>query len=129
MGGGTSIEAGAVHVLSWSVVLPPRTSLLVGLDFVKPLRHVDMMPADASRGLDIGSATLAYDEHLGRTGWPQQTLFTEAAVVTVPIADASMPFNVIAISSTLIALFVGSMFNTLVRRPEPLLEQQSDGND
>jgi hypothetical protein len=36
-------------------------------------------------------------------------------VVMLPIADDSMPYNVIAVSSTLIALFVGQMFNLLMR--------------
>ena len=42
-------------------------------------------------------------------------LFSNAVVVMLPIADDSMPYNVIAVSSTLIALFVGQMFNLLMR--------------
>ena len=46
---------------------------------------------------------------------PQQVIYTENVVVPVPIVDESMPYNVIAISSTLLALFVGSMFGLFVQ--------------
>ena len=128
------------HLLAFAVTVPPRTRLEVALDFAKPVRHVDLMPADASRGLDVGPAvawvvrydgdndgksdggTAAAEEDEGEAcNVPRAarrfTLYTEAAIVPVPIVDASMPFNVVAISSTLVALFVGSMFNTLVAKP------------
>ena len=113
-------------------LLPPRADLVVALDFAKPLRHVDLTPADASRGLDVGPAVIGFeavgppdagedDGVLAQRRPPPRRmasmLFTVPVVVPVPIADASMPFNVIAISSTLVALFVGSMFNALARKP------------
>ena len=46
-------------------------------------------------------------------------LFTESALLQLPLADQSMPFNVISLTSTLVALFAGSMFNLLTRRHTP----------
>ena len=119
MDSGASSATATAHVLGWSATLAPRGSLLVGIDFAKPLRHVDRMPANPSRGLDVGPAAIAVARVSGDTepaeddAWT--VVYTEAALVPVPIADASMPFNVVAISSTLIALFVGSMFNLMTR--------------
>lgn len=110
------------HLLSWQAVLPPRAMWVVAIDFAKPLRHVDLAPADASRGLDVGPAALmAVAIAEGGAVAPSEAgpqapmiLFTETVLVPVPIADASMPFNVAAVSSTLVALFVGLMFNSLI---------------
>ena len=131
-----AVATRAPHQFRWSADLPAGpTSLVVAFDILKPVRHIDSMPADASRGLDIGSAAVAYSEvaHAAAgaagapdtaptpnepppdTAPPQLLLFSNAVVVMLPIADDSMPYNVIAVSSTLIALFVGQMFNLLMR--------------
>jgi phosphatidylinositol glycan class T len=145
-----AVATRAPHQFRWSADLPAGpTSLVVAFDILKPVRHIDSMPADASRGLDIGSAAVAYSEvasissssissssisssaavaysevahaAAGAAGAPdtapppQMLLFSNAVVVMLPIADDSMPYNVIAVSSTLIALFVGQMFNLLMR--------------
>jgi hypothetical protein len=167
-----AVATRAPHQFRWSADLPAGpTSLVVAFDILKPVRHIDSMLADASRGLDIGSAAVAYSEvasissssissssisssaavaysevaraAAGAAGAPdtaptpdeppltklamtkltpdkpppppQMLLFSNAVVVMLPIADDSMPYNVIAVSSTLIALFVGQMFNLLMR--------------
>ena len=192
-GASSATSPGGAHLLSWQATLPSHTSMVVSLDFLKPVRHVDLMPPDVSRGLDVGSAAV-WVEHVPPPGVPPPRgqplpsggqeeaghtiitlpdgstrefavplrrgrhqpptdaeedaaaaaapppppppplssptvpppflLYTEAAVVPVPIADASMPFNVVAVSSTLIALFVGSMFNNLVMRGAALVPQE-----
>ena len=128
-----AVATRAPHQFRWSADLPAGpTSLVVAFDILKPIRHIDSMPADASRGLDIGSAAVAYSEVAHAAAGvarapdtaptpdeppppPQLLLFSNAVVVMLPIADDSMPYNVIAVSSTLIALFVGQMFNLLMR--------------
>ena len=42
---------------------------------------------------------------------PARVVYSESAILLVALPDLSMPYNVIAISSTLVALFAGSMFN------------------
>ena len=49
-------------------------------------------------------------------GGEARLLFTESALLMLPLADQSMPYNVISITGTLVALFSGSMFNLLTRR-------------
>jgi hypothetical protein len=41
---------------------------------------------------------------------------TEALLIDVPSPDFSMPFNVVTLSSTLLAFFLGTMINILVKK-------------
>jgi hypothetical protein len=50
------------------------------------------------------------------------TFYSESPLLlSLPFPDFSMPFNVIAFSSTIIAFFFGSMFNTLYSSDEEVL--------
>ena len=109
---GVGVEVGSGQRLEWALTLPPHSSAIVELEFGKPLQHVDALLADPSGGLPIGGARVTFTE---LDGPRRLQIFTEPVTVPVPIVDASMPFNVIAISSTVIALFVGSMFSLFVR--------------
>ena len=129
----------APHRLEWRVTLPPYGSALLSLQLRRPLLPVELLPSDASRGLDLGAAAVRYRVHRP-TGQPAaaaaaaaaaapgsmpaaaeapRLLFTESALLQLPLADQSMPFNVISLTSTLVALFAGSMFNLLTRRHTP----------
>ena len=116
-GGDAGARGGAPlphHLLEWEVLLPPRATLILSIGFVKPLRQIDSSPADASRGLDVPPAALCVQRAGGRC---EQLVHTNAQLVPLPIADNSILFNVLAISSTVVALFSGSMFNVLGRPP------------
>ena len=45
----------------------------------------------------------------------------------VPAPDFSMPFNVITLTSTLLAFFFGSMLNVLVRKGRRGRERRGEG--
>ena len=116
-GYGGGVEVGRGHSLGWSVQLPPHAHLAVEIDFVKPVAHLDAQLADASRGLPLGGAFLLF-ETLQADGSPHPSLqadgsphgspherthallptmysyHTDATALALPIADASMPFNV-----------------------------------
>ena len=86
---------------------------------------VDRLPADSSRGLEIEGAEVTYNfVHHGGEG----RVFTDGVIVALMLPDLSMPYNVISISSTLLALFVGSMVNLLSRtttRPPRWMEKET----
>lgn len=42
-------------------------------------------------------------------------IYTETLLVSLPTPDFSMPYNVITLTCTVIALFFGSMFNLMTR--------------
>ena len=126
----------APHRLEWRVTLPPYGSALLSLQLRRPLLPVEVLPSDASRGLDLGAAAVRYRVHrpaarptaaaaaatpgsIPAAAEAPRLLFTESALLQLPLADQSMPFNVISLTSTLVALFAGSMFNLLTRRHMP----------
>jgi hypothetical protein len=43
-------------------------------------------------------------------------VYTSDVLVQMPIPDFSMPFNVITLNSTVIAFFMGTMMNVMVRK-------------
>jgi hypothetical protein len=72
-------------------------------------------PPDVSRGFDVpcGVVRLADGRHV----------YTESLLVMLPFPDFSMPFNVIAFTSTLLAFFFGSLFNMLHSSPNEILRR------
>ena len=52
-----------------------------------------------------------------------QVVHSEGLLVQLATPDFSMPYNVICLSSTVMAVFVGAVFNTLIKRPGAEAEQ------
>lgn len=96
-------------------------------------------PPDAERGLEIPGAALsllpppsaaslaavasnttlataaAKDLLKQRGGIPTYRVYSTSSILSAPVPDFSMPYNVIILTSTLLALFFGSVMNGLVR--------------
>jgi len=72
-------------------------------------------PPDAERGWDLPPAAISLIR-LGDNTTREQRLYTRNLLVDLPTPDFSMPYNVIIMSSTVIALFFGSVFNLLTRK-------------
>lgn len=94
-------------LMETAVELPPKTSVLITIDIEKASILYTEHPPDASRGWDIPAAVFALSS--GRRVY-STTLLAELAT-----PDFSMPYNVIIMTSTLVALFFGSIFNILTR--------------
>jgi phosphatidylinositol glycan class T len=69
-------------------------------------------PPDASRGWDLPAGVFTLIEENGGVG---KRLYSTNLLADLPTPDFSMPYNVIIMTSTLIALFFGSIFNLLTR--------------
>lgn len=73
-------------------------------------------PSDANRGFSVpGAITILLDgnsEEGERVVLKQRTSTT---LLSLPLPDFSMPYNVIILTSTAIALFFGSVVNGLMR--------------
>ncbi|ORY77422.1 GPI transamidase component PIG-T, partial [Protomyces lactucae-debilis] len=85
--------------------LPGLTSVSFNIERTV-LRYAEY-PPDANRGFDIPGAYL-------RTGTYE--LRTTPALLSLPTPDFSMPYNVIILTCTVIALCFGSVFNLVSRR-------------
>ncbi|GBE90200.1 GPI transamidase component PIG-T homolog [Sparassis crispa] len=113
-----------------ALTLPPKSTLEVTMDVLKPFLRYTEHPPDALRGWDLPPAVLGpfsfgnlSDADLNISAAALTTLrrqprriYTSTLLVDLATPDFSMPYNVIIISCTLIALIFGSVFNLLTRK-------------
>ncbi|KAI0632363.1 Gpi16 subunit GPI transamidase component [Trametes polyzona] len=109
------------------LTLPPRATLRLTMDVSKPFLRYTEHPPDAQRGWDLPPAVLvpfafgdaspenSTSPELVRARRPRR-MYTPVMLVDLATPDFSMPYNVIIMSCTLIALIFGSVFNLLTRR-------------
>lgn len=90
--------------------IPAKTSISLTYDFEKAVLRYTEYPPDANRGFDVPPAIIRV---LGDEGG---YLRTTSLLLPLPTPDFSMPYNVIILTSTVIALGFGSIFNLLIRR-------------
>ncbi|EPS95576.1 Gpi16 subunit GPI transamidase component [Fomitopsis schrenkii] len=107
------------------VTLPPKRTMQLTMDVVKPFLAYTEHPPDAQRGWDLPPAVFVpfASQNGSQAGsYPQQSavcstrMYTPVLLVDLATPDFSMPYNVIIMSCTLIALIFGMVFNLLTRR-------------
>lgn len=115
--------------------LPARSVTSVSIDFDYVFLKWQEYPPDANHGFYIGSAVVSSYLPLAKnyTGLPQDssTIFgsfnasrsgylvqvrTENMVITLPTPDFSMPYNVICLACTVVALAFGPLHNITTKR-------------
>lgn len=124
-GGDLSPAHARPGVLQMELSVPPRSTVGVSYAIDKAMLRYTDHPPDAHRGFDLPPAVVqALDA--GRLPDSPRPLrrssrldvakhYTQPALVEVPVPDFSMPYNVIIMVSTIMALFFGSLFNNLYR--------------
>ncbi|KAH9948307.1 Gpi16 subunit GPI transamidase component [Amylocystis lapponica] len=111
------------------LTLPPSSTVQLTMDVWKPFLRYTEHPPDAQRGWDLppavlvpfslgGGATLDQNASLAAAALrgPPRRIYTPVLLVDLATPDFSMPYNVIIMSCTLIALLFGSVFNLLTRK-------------
>ena len=107
------------------LTLPANSTVELTMDVVKPLLRYTQHPPDAQRGwelppavfvpltstLGVGNASAGALQHAR-----VRRMYTPVLLVDLATPDFSMPYNVIIMSCTLIALIFGSVFNLLTRK-------------
>lgn len=115
--------------------LPPRSTTTISIDFDYVFLKWQEYPPDANHGFYIGSAVVSSNLPLARnfTGLPQDgskicdcfnasrssylvQIRTENMVITLPTPDFSMPYNVICLACTVVALAFGPLHNITTKR-------------
>lgn len=111
--------------------IPPLSTVTLTYSFEKAILRYTEYPPDANRGRDVAPAIIRLisgdaPEPVGvvlRTtagsssgGHPASYLRTTPLMLPLPTPDFSMPYNVIILTSTVIALAFGMVYNMLVRR-------------
>ncbi|GAA5864421.1 hypothetical protein JCM8547_005814 [Rhodosporidiobolus lusitaniae] len=108
--------------------LPPRSTTQLTLAYESATLWYTEYPSDANRGFSVPGALVVLlppsspspsppkrsNPLQGRK--PLLKLRTLTTLISLPLPDFSMPYNVIILTSTVVALFFGSIMNGLVRR-------------
>ena len=94
--------------------VPAFSTVELTYDFEKAILRYTEYPPDANRGFDVAPAIIRVlpDSEGGEDSY----LRTTSLLLPLPTPDFSMPYNVIILTSTVIALGFGSIFNLLIRR-------------
>lgn len=98
--------------VEFELELPPKTSISLSYDFDKSLIFIEEYPPDANHGFNIAPAVINV---FGDNNYFYTTR-TSSLLLTLPTPDFSMPYNVIILTCTVMALAFGSVFNLLVKR-------------
>ncbi|KAK3691463.1 Subunit of the glycosylphosphatidylinositol transamidase complex-like protein [Vermiconidia calcicola] len=99
------------------IEIQPLSTVELTYDFEKAILRYTEYPPDANRGFDIPAAIIRVLPSSNNSQSKQGSyLRTTSLLLPLPTPDFSMPYNVIILTSTVIALGFGSIFNLLVRR-------------
>ena len=101
--------------------VPADSTIILTYDFDKAILRYTEYPPDANRGFDVAPAVIrllpaAAEESFGKKGSAEMFIRTSSLLLPLPTPDFSMPYNVIILTSTVMALTFGMIFNLLVRR-------------
>ncbi|ANB13348.1 Gpi16p [Sugiyamaella lignohabitans] len=99
--------------LEIEMILPPATSASLTYDFDKAHLFIEEYPPDANYGFDIAPGILTT---INESDEPQYTIRTTSLLLQLPTPDFSMPYNVIILTGTVMALTFGNIFNLLTKR-------------
>ncbi|KIW98640.1 uncharacterized protein Z519_00301 [Cladophialophora bantiana CBS 173.52] len=102
------------------LTVPPLTTVSLTYAFEKSILRYTEYPPDANRGFNIPPAVIRIlSPQLADpvTGNARDVYIrTTSLLLPLPTPDFSMPYNVIILTSTVMALAFGSIYNLLVRR-------------
>jgi GPI-anchor transamidase subunit T len=115
-----AIDRQRATYLELLLTIPPSTTISLTYDFEKSILRYTEYPPDANRGFNIPASVIRILSPVitdPRTGIARDVYIrTTSLLLPLPTPDFSMPYNVIILTSTVMALAFGSIYNLLVRR-------------
>ncbi|SMN22724.1 similar to Saccharomyces cerevisiae YHR188C GPI16 Transmembrane protein subunit of the glycosylphosphatidylinositol transamidase complex that adds GPIs to newly synthesized proteins [Maudiozyma saulgeensis] len=96
--------------LEFIMTIPANCTISLTYEFDKALLHFTEYPPDANHGFEIESLIITILESA-----PYQ-LRTATLLLYLSTPDFSMPYNVIIISSTIMGLIFGTLYNLITKR-------------
>lgn len=126
------------HHLELIFTLPPNSVTELSMEFKYAFLKWTEYPPDANHGYHIGSSVISalVDTERNFTIMlndleerkPQQGYFlrlhTQSPLVSLPTPDFSMPYNVICLSCTVVALAFGPIHNVTTKRLVPIADKK-----
>ncbi|CAG0887184.1 unnamed protein product, partial [Darwinula stevensoni] len=113
------------NLLEVAIKLPPKSIGTLSIQFEKSFLKWTEYPPDANHGFYVPSAvvTATLPSFRNRTTLPCEELpskmmrfYTESLLVSLPTPDFSMPYNVICLTCTVVALAFGPLHNITTKR-------------
>ncbi|CDK26038.1 unnamed protein product [Kuraishia capsulata CBS 1993] len=101
--------------------IPAGCSVTLNYQFDKSMLLYAEYPPDANHGFEIDPAVISV---IGEEGNEIYHFRTTTSLLTLPTPDFSMPYNVIILTSTVMSLAFGGIFNLLVKRV--VTQEQAD---
>ncbi|KIX03746.1 uncharacterized protein Z518_07299 [Rhinocladiella mackenziei CBS 650.93] len=99
------------------ISVPPASTVMLTYDFEKAILRYTEYPPDANRGFNVAPAVIRVLNEVNADGSSKDVYIrTTSLLLPLPTPDFSMPYNVIILTSTVMALAFGSIYNLLVRR-------------
>lgn len=98
-------------VLEIMIRLPPKSTTVFDVELEYAFLKVAEHYPDANYGFEIGSSILNFNS---------TRIYSDSALVRLPTPDFSMPYNVITLTCTVMALYFGGIFNILMRKWMPI---------
>ena len=104
------------------ISVPADSTVILTYDFDKAILRYTEYPPDANRGFDVAPAVIrllpasSNASESSVKGQAEMYIRTSSLLLMLPTPDFSMPYNVIILTSTVMALAFGMIFNLLVRR-------------
>ncbi|KAG5519309.1 hypothetical protein PMAC_001934 [Pneumocystis sp. 'macacae'] len=109
--------------------IPKNSSVEIVWEFEKMLLRYAEYPPDPNRGFNIApSIFTVFPTELVEHVEPIAVIRTTSLLLTFPTPDFSMPYNVIVLTSTVIAMLFGGIFNLLTRKFVSLEEAEKTGH-
>lgn len=96
---------------SWNMA--PGSLIEIILAFDKEHMVLSEYPYDSSRGLDVPGALLIVSNNHSKISYT--SISSPSLLLTIPLADDTMPFNVITFTCSIWAVFYGPLFNLLYK--------------
>ncbi|EEP76419.1 conserved hypothetical protein [Uncinocarpus reesii 1704] len=99
--------------------VPAASTVTLIYEFEKAILRYTEYPPDANRGFNVAPAVIRILNGSSNSSPETSSLTylrTTSLLLPLPTPDFSMPYNVIILTSTVIALAFGNIFNLLVRR-------------
>jgi phosphatidylinositol glycan class T len=102
---------GPPTTLYFRLSIPATEIVTIRYEFDKEFLNFEEFPANPNRGFDIPSALTTFK-------WidsSYHTIASDALLISLPMPDFSMPYNVITLSCTAFSFFLGSFINATAR--------------
>lgn len=103
------------HV-EFEITVPANTTFALSYQFDKAILQFEEYPPDANHGFEVEAAVITVTEPI------HYQLRTSTLLLYLSTPDFSMPYNVIIITSTVIGLIFGMLYNMMVKRMVTLEE-------